>query len=157
MCVRSGARPISEPSMLTSQVAKWTSHPAAEDEEGQIPHGSTSPCSPRLSFPHTRSRDRSLLPGRAEHGQPTHVAASPPALLPPRPEQLHWFTKHSRRGLFLELISFRLLHLAIPSHLSFITSRAWEGVDFLRTGGATHDCCKLWNFICFLCHGIPQH
>lgn len=70
-------------------------------------------------FAHLRqSRDCSWLPGRAEQGQPTHAAASPPALLPSRLEQhFHWFTKHPRRGLFLELISFRLLHLALPRHL----------------------------------------
>lgn len=78
----------------------------------------TCHCFAHLSFPHRQGRDCSWLAGRAEHGQPTHAAASPPALLPSRLEQhFPWFTKHPRRGLFLELISFPLLHLAIPRHL----------------------------------------
>lgn len=42
MRVRSGKRPISEPSLFTIQAHKWTSHLASEDQKAQIPYLSTS-------------------------------------------------------------------------------------------------------------------
>lgn len=125
MQARRGQKTISELSIFTTQTSALYNQSFAGKPPGlrrlKKDRFPLAPCLSVLSasVSLTQTRDCSFLPWKAKHGQSTHGTASPPVFLPSRAEQhFSWFTEPPQSGLFLELISFHLLHLFLLSTTS---------------------------------------